>query len=95
MREIFAMMKQDLLAVMGQEAFLRGDVPCRVHIRKGVQTVGSDDNIVANRTVATLDATLNPKRGDTITGHPDGNFKLDAPLKDNGYLDAWFVLPLP
>lgn len=94
MHPAFKAMSNSLLAILGQEALLRGNVPCRVAIQFGVQTVGSDDNVVAEKTVATIDSTLNPRPGDTIA-HPDGNFIIDAPLRKNGHTDRWIVRDAP
>lgn len=90
MHPAFQAMTNSLLTVLGQEALLRGDVPCRVSIQFGVQTVGSDDNVVAEKTVATVDSVHDPRPGDTLV-HPDGNFIIDAPLRRNGYSDRWIV----
>ncbi len=76
---------------MGEGSFLRGTVPCRVNIEHGVQVIGSDDNVVVERSVATLDASLLPKVGDTLT-HPDGEYKLDAVFADNGVSKRFILL---
>lgn len=83
MLAVFQRMAQGVLTVLGEDSFLRGSVPCRVNIEHGVQTVGSDDNIVVEKSVATISITVLPKVGDTLT-HPDGNFKLDTLFSDNG-----------
>lgn len=76
-------MTQGVLAALGEDSFLRGSVPCCVNIEHGVQVIGSDDNLVVERSVATIDIALLPKVGDTLT-HPDGAYKLDAVFADNG-----------
>lgn len=69
---------------------MRGSVPCRVNIEHGVQVIGSDDNVVVERSVATVPASVNPKVDDALV-HPDGNYKLDAIYQDNG-VNKRFVL---
>jgi len=76
---------------MGEGSFLRGTVPCRVNIEHGVQVIGSDDNVVVERSVGTIDAALEPKVGDTLT-HPDGEYKLDAVFADNGVSKRFILL---
>ena len=76
---------------MGEGSFLRGTVPCRVNIEHGVQVIGSDDNVVVERSVATLDAALLPKVGDALT-HPDGAYKLDAVFADSGVSKRFILL---
>lgn len=76
-------MSQGVLAILGEDSFLRGSVPCKVNIEHGVQIVGHDDNTVVERSIATIGIEHAPKVGDTLT-HPDGSYKLDAPFQDNG-----------
>ena len=83
MLAVFQRMTQGVLAILGEGSFLRGTVACHVNIEHGVQVIGSDDNVVVERSVATIDGALLPKVGDTLT-HPDGNYKLDALYADNG-----------
>lgn len=83
-------MGQGVLAVMGEDSFLRGSVPCRVNIEHGVQVIGSDDNVVVERSVATIPAAVVPKVNDALA-HPDGNYKLDAIYQDNA-VNPRFVL---
>jgi hypothetical protein len=90
MLAVFQRMTQGVLAAMGEGSFLRGSVPCRVNIEHGVQVIGTDDNVVVERSVATIAREHDPKVGDTLL-HPDGNFKLDALYSDNG-VSRRFVL---
>lgn len=76
---------------MGEGSFLRATVPCRVNIEHGVQVIGSDDNVVVERSVATLDAALAPKVGDALR-HPDGTYTLDAVFADNGVSKRFILL---
>lgn len=76
---------------MGEGSFLRGSVSCRVNIEHGVQVIGSDDNVVVERSVATISSALLPKVGDTLT-HPDGAYRLDTVFSDNGVSKRFIVL---
>ena len=90
MLAVFQRMRQGVLAVMGEDSFLRGSVPCRVNIEHGVQVIGSDDNVVVERSIATIDGSLEPKVNDALS-HPDGTYKLDAIYQDNG-INPRFIL---
>lgn len=68
---------------MGEDSLLRGVVPCRVNVEHGVQVVGSEDNVVVERSIATIGSEHAPKVGDTLV-HPDGSYKLDAPFHNTG-----------
>lgn len=82
MLSVFKRMGEGVLAVMGEDSLLRGVVPCKVNVEHGVQIVGEDEQVVVERSVATISATLAPKEGDTLV-HPDGSYKLDAKFGDN------------
>lgn len=82
------------LSRMGEGSFLRGDVPCQVHVEHGVQLAGEDDTMVVQRDVATIDADLAPKVGDTLA-HPDGSYKLDVLLEDRGAYKRFVLLKVP
>lgn len=69
---------------------MRGSVPCRVNIEHGVQVIGSDDNVVMERSVATIPTAVSPKVDDYLS-HPDGDYKLDTIYQDNG-VNKRFVL---
>lgn len=84
-------MTNGILAVLGEDSFLRGSVSCRVNIENGVQVIGHDDNVVVEKDVATIDIEFNPKVGDTLTG-PSGSFKLDALFSDNGYSRRFILI---
>lgn len=76
---------------MGEGSFLRGSVSCRVNIEHGVQVIGTDDNVVVERSVATIGSEHLPKVGDALT-HPDGAFKLDAIFSDNGTSKRYILI---
>lgn len=90
MLAVFQTMSKGLLAVLGEESFLRGTVPCLVNIEHGVQVVGSEDNVVVEHDVATIGIEYAPKIGDTLL-HPDGSYKLDVLFSDNG-VNREFIL---
>jgi hypothetical protein len=84
-------MTAGVLAIMGEGSFLRGSVSCRVNIEHGVQVIGSDDNVVVERSVGTIEASLLPRVGDTLS-HPDGSYKLDTVFADNGVTKRFILI---
>lgn len=90
MLDLFKRATKSALSLLGESAFLRGTVPCKVNIEHGVQFAGMDDNVLVDRDVATIDSDLNPKVGDTLT-HPDGNFVLDTKIEDRGAFSRFIV----
>lgn len=99
-------MTKGVLAILGEDSFLRGSVPCRVNIEHGVQITGPDGFTVLERSVATIPmvtetivdgvavtVTVNPKVGDALL-HPEGNFRLDVETADNGTSRRFVVLRL-
>lgn len=106
MLAVFQRMTKGVLAILGEDSFLRGSVPCRVNIEHGVQITGPDGFTVLERSVATVPMTtdvtvgsvtsqvaVNPKVGDVLT-HPEGTFKLDVETADNGTSRRFVVLRL-
>jgi hypothetical protein len=89
MLDLFKVAAKEALALLGEGSFLRGDVSCQVNIEHGVQLEGFDFNptqeryLTVERDVATIDASHDPKVGDTLS-HPDGEFVLDVLLQDAG-----------
>ena len=88
----FARMTQDILAIFGEDALLRGSLPCRVNIEHGVQVTEPDGMTVLERSVATIAASLSPKVGDALT-HPSGTYRLDVETGNNGYSKRFILLP--
>lgn len=84
------------LAKIGEPALLRGE-PCgRVNIQHNVEVVTGnrmteDDNFAGLFTVATLDVQYVPVVGDQLI-HPDGEFKLDRLIHDNGVTRQYIVV---
>lgn len=86
-------MSKGVLAILGEDSLLRGE-PCgKVNIEHGVQVVGNDDNVVVERSVATIDNAYAPKVRDTLV-HPEGSFRLDAIYQSNGANTRFIVLKL-
>lgn len=83
-RAIFQRMSNTVLALMGEDCTLRGNVPCRANIEHGVQVTGEDGLMVLERSVATIGAEHEPKVGDVLT-HPDGTYRLDVQMGNNGF----------
>lgn len=90
MLPLFSRATKSALALLGEGAFLRTGEPCKVNIEHGVQLAGTDDNMVVDKDVATIDSEMNPKVGDTLS-HPDGEFVLDALLEDKGSFKRFVV----
>lgn len=87
-------MAKGVLTRLGEDSFLRDSEPCRVNIEHGVQTFGLDSDQVVERSVATIESSMNPKVGDALA-HPDGNYRLDAIHADSGALKRFVLLPRP
>ena len=85
------MAAKSALSMIGEGAFLRGTVACKVNIEYGVQLAGIDENMVVDKDIAHIEAVHSPKVGDTLA-HPDGNFILDALLEDKGAFKRFIVL---
>jgi hypothetical protein len=93
MHAAFQRLGQGVLATFGEDSLLRGSVPCRVNIEHGVQVIGSDDNVMVERSVATIATSVSPKVDDELS-HPDGNYRLDAIYQDNGVNKRFILLKL-
>ena len=89
----FSRMTASILAILGEDALLRGNTPCRVNIEHGIQVTDPDGMTVLERSVATIDAALKPKVGDALT-HPDGRYRLDVETGNNGHSKRFILLPV-
>lgn len=93
---VFARAAERGLAKLGEPSSLDG-TPCgNVALERGVQVFAglldqANDNTVAQHDVATVLSTFNPKVGGVLV-HPDGTFKLDRKLSDNGYSMRFVVV---
>lgn len=91
--DIFERMTNGVLALLGEDSFLRLNEPCKVAIEHGVETYGMDaqgNQVVYQRSIATFRKTMLPKSGDALT-HPDGSYVLDVLHADDG-LSVDFIL---
>jgi len=90
----FERMSKGVLAVLGEDSFLRGETtPYRVNVEHGVDVVGLNEDMVVQRAIATIPSAANPKVGDTLV-HPDGTYRLDVLHENNGYNLAFILLKL-
>lgn len=87
----FQRMGRSVLALLGEEAFLRGDTPCKVNIEHNVEV--SEGDLVYERSVATVGVEFNPAVGDDLR-HPDGHYRLDRKLQTNGSNTRFIVLEI-
>lgn len=89
-----------VLRRLGEDALLRG-VPCgKVNVEHGVQFEGYDGDrassrgdVALQRDVATIDNIYLPRIGDLLV-HPDGSYRLDALLEDNGQSRRFVLVPI-
>lgn len=95
----FKRLTKGVLALTGEDSFLRGVVPCKVNIEHGVQFGGEGaeaasfrGDVVLEKSVATIDKSLLPKPGDDLS-HPDGDYILDVKASDNGYSIRYILRP--
>lgn len=80
-----------ILARLGEDAVLRGAVPCRVHIEHGVEVVGEHAETTIARSVATIGKAVTPKIGDTLVVAGQSYVIDSPPMQDNGF-NARFLL---
>lgn len=86
----FQRMTGSVLSLLGEDAFLRTTVACKANIEKNVQI--TEDDIVYERDVATIDNSFAPVVGDRLS-HPEGEFILDRKFQNNGYSTRFIVRP--
>lgn len=90
---VFQRLTSSIQTRLGEDAVLRNEVvdpPRRVNIEHGVEQYGEQGQVVALRSVATIDLAYEPKVGDPLT-IGDDDYKLDATVSNNGY-SARFAL---
>ena len=90
---IFQQMTNTVLAVLGENALLRGTLACRVNIEHGVQVTGEDGMTVLERSIATIPSSVNPKVGDALM-HPEGTYRLEVQTANNGHSKRFILLPV-
>lgn len=89
----FQRMTSAVLAILGEDALLRGTVACRVNIEHGVQVTGEDGMTVLERSIATIASSSDPKVGDALM-HPEGSYRLDVQTGNNGHSKRFILLPV-
>lgn len=106
MASVFGRMTESVLTLLGEDALLRGAVPCKVNIEHDVQLMGMDaeraasrGDLVVNNDVATIAKRHNPKAGDTVAFTVDGggphagrSFRLETMIEDNGFSRRYIVI---
>lgn len=106
MTGVFGRMTESVLSLLGEDALLRGAVPCKVNIEHDVQLTGMEGeraagrgDIYVNSDVATIAKRHNPKGGDTVAFVPAGtgphagrSFRLETMIEDNGYSRRYIVI---
>lgn len=105
----FERMTQSVLAVLGEDALFNGVSRTRINIEHDVQFDGIGGeaaryrgDMSASKPVATIDARLQPRTGQTFqmidrgTGLPTGSvWRLDKLVDENGYSKRYIVLETP
>lgn len=101
MRDPFARATQSILGLLGKDALLRGAPAGKVNLEHGVEVYEkhNEGESVFTRTVATIDKSFMPKRGDPLTildelGAVVANYRIEGVYADNGYTVRHVVLPL-
>lgn len=88
----FERASRSILAVLGKDAFLRGEATAhKINIEHGVEIV-NDEQLVQQRDVATIPLAAAPRIGDYLA-HPDGNYVIDALYQDNGVNKRYILRP--
>ena len=91
MLDAFQRAGKSILAVLGQDAFLRGETtPVRINIEHGVD-VYNDGQLVGQKDVATIPVSATPRIGDRFV-HPDGTYQIENVYQDNGINKRYFVV---
>ena len=98
MLAVFQRATQKALAKLGEGSLLDGSPAGRVNIERDVEVdrgLGNTayDNPIVRVSVATIDKQYAPRTGQTL-GHPDGTFRLDTLLDENGYSARYIVVPV-
>lgn len=106
---VFGRMTESVLTLLGEDALLRGAVPCKINIEHGVQVTGIDGeraagrgDLVVNRDVATIAKRHDPVSDDEIEFAADGGgthagqrFYLETMIEDNGFSRRYTIIKVP
>lgn len=95
MIEAFKNATQGILAALGEDALLRGEVvdpPRRVNHAQGVEAYDREGNVMYVEHVATINKVDAPAKGNTLVfidsdglPVPGESYVLDTLIEDNGY----------
>ena len=94
MTAVFARITQAVLAHLGEDGFLRGDEPIKVHVDYNVQMVDREGNVYVATHVLTINRVDSALPGDPVlvqikdaTGAVTrtDSYVLETRLDDNGY----------
>jgi hypothetical protein len=96
---VFARAADALLDKLGKPSTLRGVSCGNANVQYDLTldpavSAYSEDNPVVRFTVASIRSTYTPRPGDTLV-HPDGSFKLDRRIRDNGRIARFIAIKLP
>jgi len=88
----FERASQSILAVLGKDAFLRGEATAyKINIEHGVQVQDEQSGLIHQRDIATIPNAALPRKGDTLN-HPDGQYKIDKLYQDNGVNKRYVIV---
>lgn len=95
MIDAFGRMAQGILDLLGEDAFFDGaTTPTKINIEHGVQVQDDgDQNLVVERSVATLATAVNPRAGKTFTQN-GRTWKLQHRVHDNGVNQRFVVIDI-
>ena len=91
----FGRMAQGILDRLGEDAFFDGaTTPTKINIEHGVQVADDgDQNLVVERSVATVAVAVNPRAGKTFVQN-GRTWKLQHRVADNGVTQRYVVLDI-
>lgn len=104
--DLFSQMSQGVLDLLGEDAFFNGATETvKINIEHGVQLtgIGGEDaqykgDLVANRDVATIHGSVNPRAGHRFTFAPTAiaryagkTYRLEFLVEDNGVSRRYVV----
>lgn len=85
------------LSLLGEPSLLNGASCGKVNLQRNVDLFAgigdtADDNPTIRYDVASVGVPYAPKVGDLLA-HPDGTFRLDRLVDDNGHVRRFIVVP--
>lgn len=93
MIDAFQQATAGILAVLGEDAILRGEVVSpvrRVNVARNVEMYDREGNLMYAEHVATINKQDAPAKGDTLVVAGE-DFILDSLIEDNGYSARWML----